>query len=117
MTDYSLVKNELMNIMHCDKHTLEPYEPLVNNAVLSIASLLRDAQCENDSRIVRLCAVKAYYQIILSDSDDGITSFKAGDVSYTKDLSSAERAEKMLRLAMKDCSNLIKSSSFSFRAV
>lgn len=117
MTDYSLVKNELVNIMHCDENLLEEYELYINNSVLSTATLLRDVQYENDSRVVRLCAVKAYYQIILSDCDDSITSFKAGDVSYTKALSSAESAEKMLSFAMKDCSELIKNSSFSFRAV
>lgn len=118
MTDNSLVKNELADIMHCEAKQLERYEAYINNAVLSTASLLKDVQDENDSRIIRFCAVKAYYQIVLADNeDDGITSFKAGDVSYTKDSSSAERAEKMLKLAMRDCGELIKNSSFSFKAV
>lgn len=75
-------------------------------------------QLKAKAYIIRFCAVKAYYQIVLADNeDDGITSFKAGDVSYTKDSSSAERAEKMLKLAMRDCGELIKNSSFSFKAV
>lgn len=118
MTDYGLVKSELIHIMHCDEQQLEKYETCINNALICTEALLKDAEYENDLRIVRLCAVKAYYQIVLSDNeDDGITSFKAGDVSYTRDSAPAARAEKMLELAVRDCSALIKCSSFSFRAV
>ncbi|MDE5985390.1 MAG: hypothetical protein K2H13_09070 [Eubacterium sp.] len=117
MTDYSLVENELVHILHCDAEKLGEYESYINNAVACISSHLKDIKNENDSRVVRLCAAKAYYQIVLSNNEDDITSFKAGDVSYTRSLSSVTRAMAILDAAKSDCSALIKSSSFSFVAV
>ncbi len=118
MTDYSLVKAELMRALQCDAAQLEEYEPYINNAVACVAPILKNPDDENDMRIVRLCAMKAYVQIALTDNSDcGVTSFKAGDVSYTMDTFSAERAESLLASAMRDCRDLLKNSKFSFKAV
>lgn len=117
MTDYRLVENELVLILHCDAEKLGEYEPYINNAAACISTHLKDIKTENDSRIVRLCAAKAYYQIVLSENEDDITSFKAGDVSYTRASSSVTRARAILDAAKSDCSDLIKNSSFSFVAV
>lgn len=118
MTEYSLIENELIKVMHCDKSQLAEYESYINNAAAVVKALLKNAEDENDVRIVNLCAMRAYYQIVLTDhSDDGITSFKAGDVSYSMDTSSVSRAKELLDLAEKSCRNLIKIDSFAFQGV
>lgn len=117
MTDYSLIENELIHIFHCDTEKLEEYEPYINHSAVCISAILKDIHSENDSRIVRLCAAKAYYQIVLAETDDDITAFKAGDISYTRASTSAAKAKALLDAAMKDCNDLVKSTNFSFTAV
>lgn len=118
MTDLSLVKNELYKVLNCDEAQILEYEGYINNAVICVNSLLKNSENENDIRIVNLCAMKAYYQIALTNcDDDGITSFKAGDISYTKDMSSVTKARELLNLAISDCGDLISRRGFAFKAV
>ena len=117
MTDYSLVKNELMKALNYDDEQINKYESYINNAIACVASQLKNPEDENDARIVNLCAMRAYYQIILISDNDDITSFKAGDVSYTKDTSSVSRAKALFDMALDSCNDLVQSSGFAFKAV
>jgi len=118
VTDYSLVKEEIMTISSFDEEQIDKYKNFILSAVSCVESLLKDKETENDIRIVHLCAVKAYYQIILMEqSNDGVTSFTAGDVSYSVDTSSADRAKALLDIALSECSELVSNSSFVFKAV
>ncbi len=117
MTDYTLIKQELLRLLDCSEDEVEQYMPYMENAAASIMSTLKNHEDENDSRIVNLCAVTAYYQIVLSRQDDGIVSFKAGDVSYTRENNQAENAYKLLKAAQKDCAALVNESGFAFKAV
>lgn len=118
MTDYSLVKAEIANISCFDDEQIERYKNFILSAMSCIESLLKDKETENDIRIVHLCAVKAYYQIVLMEqNNDGVASFSAGDVSYSLDTSSAERAKALLDIAMSECTQLIHGGGFVFKAV
>lgn len=117
MTDYTLVKEELMKALGCDEAQAEQYESYINSALASVAAMLKSDEDENDIRVVTLCAMKAYYQIILTQEDDGIVSFKAGDVSYTKEETSVSRAKALLRAAEENCGGLVYGGSFAFKAV
>jgi hypothetical protein len=118
MTDYGLVRTRLGEIAGFDQSQLEAYESYIVNAVSSVSAILKDTDSENDARIINLCAVKANYQILLTgELDDDIVSFTAGDVSYTKDTSSISRAKALLDSTLSDCSDLVISKSFAFKAV
>lgn len=117
MTDYTLIKQELSKLLGCSESEAQQYMPYAENAAASVMATLKDTEYENDGRIVNLCAVTAYYQIVLSRQDDGIVSFKAGDVSYTKENNQAENAYKLLKAAQKDCAALVNESGFAFKAV
>lgn len=118
MTDYGLIKNELAVLLQCDSELMDKYDAYIKNSAAAVYSLLKNQQDEDDLRIVHLCAAKAYYQIALTeDAGDGIASFKAGDVSYTKNASYADNAEKLLVYAQKNCREMIKGEGFAFKAV
>lgn len=117
MTDYTLVKKELMKTLGCDEAQADQYESYINNALAFVDAMLQSDEDENDIRVVTLCAMKAYYQIILTQENDGIVSFKAGDVSYTKKETSVSRAKELLRAAEENCSGLVYGGSFAFKAV
>lgn len=118
MTDISLVKKQLKVLLSCDDSQVEDYESYINNAILSVMPMLKNEEAENDGRVVYLCAAKAYYQINLTKtSDDGITSFKAGDVSYEIDTSSLPKAKALYEMALDDCNSLIDKDPFDFRTV
>lgn len=118
MTDYSSVEKQLQVISNCDESQLETFESYINNAISCVDAMLKSEEYENDSRIVYLCAVKAYYQIILAQSsNDSVISFKAGDVSYEKDTSSMPAVKELYETTLKDCATLLNNDSFSFKAV
>lgn len=118
MTEYSLVEKQLRLITDWDESQNEKYQSCIENAISCIAPLLKNEEDENDSRIVYLCAAKAYYRIVLTrSSDDGIVSFKAGDVSYETDASSLPKAKELYETALEDCSAMLESDGFVFRTV
>ncbi len=118
MTDCSLVKKELACIMNCGEDELEQYMTYINNSVGYVQAVIKNTDDENDTKIIYLCAVRAFYCILLTQStNDGITSFKAGDVSYTMDRSALKGAKALLDMAVQACSDLIKTKGFAFEAV
>lgn len=119
MIDESLVKEEIVSISSFDGEQVEKYKNIILSAVSCVESLLKDKKSGRDVRIIHLCAVKAYYQIVLMEqNNDGVTSFSAGDVSYSVDTSSADRARALLDIALSECRELmVSSSSFAFKAV
>lgn len=118
MTDLTLICNELKSIAALDSSELEKYKSCAESAAAYVAALLKDAEHENDSRIVHLCAVRALYQItLLKDFGDDVTSFKAGDVSYTKGGSCIAQARELLAQAVLECGTLIRCTGFAFEAV
>ena len=58
------------------------------------------------------------YFYVLTNQSEGITSFKAGDVSYSIDTSSnLENAKAICNFAFEQCTSLIKDKGFAFEAV
>lgn len=118
MTDYNLVRSRMLNDFHYSEEELDGYSSFLNHAIAGVHSIIKDDKYSDDTRIVNLCAIKAHYQIILtSEAQDDISSFKAGDISYTRDASGASRVKSLLDSAMHDCSDLVVSGRFSFKAV
>lgn len=115
MTDCTLVREELNNILQMTDKEIESCDSLIEYSVSCINPLIR-TEDENDIRIVHLCAVKAYYQILLMQNE-GVSSFSAGEVSFSADNSALAAAQKLLEEAMSSCSSLMTDSSFAFKAV
>lgn len=116
MTDCSLVRQELKSLLKLTDEDIINYDSLILCAVNWVKSLIKQEQNENDALIVHLCTVKAYYQISLIQND-GISSFSAGEISFSADNNSFTGAKKMLEDALSSCSHLITDSSFAFKAV
>lgn len=119
MTDYSKVANSLKQLLGCSDEEISSYEQFVENAVSYITPLLKDSQQENDSRIIYLCAVKAFYQIKLIEQigDDDISSFTAGDVSYSKGTSHLDDVKRLVEEAVFSCKDLLVDTGFAFKVV
>lgn len=123
MTDLNLIKNELKAIMNCTDDEIEKYNSLIEGTASYVASLLSDLENENSSQIVYLCASRVYYQILLINQSDDVTSFKAGDVSFTRDTSALENSKDLYNLALEQCrdfiadNNKLSKDNFAFKAV
>ena len=103
MTDLSKIKAEFITLSSLSEEDAGKYQSLI------------EMECEY---IIFLCAAKAYYRYMLTNQSDGITSFKAGDVSYSLDTSSAlENARAIYNFALEQCASLIKNNHFAFEAV
>lgn len=116
MTDCALVKDELKVLLSLTDEEISNYDSLILCAVNWVNSLIKQEQSENDVLIVHLCAAKAYYQISLMQND-GVSSFSAGEVSFSMGNNSLTSAERLLEDALTSCGDLIVNSSFAFKAV
>ncbi len=116
MTDSNLVREELMSLMGITQEEAEEYDGLIEYTVNCINPFIKNEDNENDIRIVYLCAVKVYYKIVLLQSDS-VSSFSAGEVSFTLDTSAAEGARALLDDAESACVELIDYGGFVFKAV
>lgn len=117
MTDYELVKAQVMEIAGIDETQAETYKSYIETAIAAVGQSVTDPANENDARVVNLCAAKACYMAALADNSDSVTSFKAGDVSYTVDETALAKRKAFLDSAESDCVSLLNSSGFSFKAV
>lgn len=116
MINIDPVIKELSVLLKTDEDEAAKYSGIAENAVRSVEQLLKDDESTEDNRIIYLCAVKAFYHIALSEKDD-ICSFSAGDISYSKNSSAADNAEKLLNDAVNGCRALLRSTGFAFKAV
>ena len=119
MTDYNSVAAQVSAVSGLSEEQLQAYSADINSAIEYGNSLLKDEKDENDVRVINLCAVYAAMKIaLITEINSGdILSFSAGDVSFTKDASSAERLKLLFSIAMQECSGLLSDGGFSFRAV
>lgn len=118
MTDLSKIKAEFITLSSLSEEDAGRYQSLIEMECEYINSLLKSSDDENNSCVIFLCAAKAYYRYMLTNQSDGITSFKAGDVSYSLDTSSAlENARAIYNFALEQCASLIKNNHFAFEAV
>ena len=114
MTDTERVKEVLLSISNLDSETVESYLPLIENAVAYVNS---KSGVYDDSRATMLAAARANYSISLAIGGDGITGFRAGDVSITQKSNAAENARQLLISAEEACSDIISDTGFAFRTV
>ena len=113
MTDLSKIKEEFITLSSLSEEDAKKYQSLIEMECEYINSLLKSSDDENNSCVIFLCAAKAYYRYMLTNQSDGITSFKAGDVSY----SALENARAIYNFALEQCASLIKNNYFAFEAV
>ena len=121
MTDYSKVKDKLIMLLAGDyeEDGKLDYDGFVKNAVDCIASQVGEEALSLEN-VIFYFAARALYELRLVESmgADYVSSFKAGDVSFSKNAASClEQAEKLLNDARAACDGIIPDNTFSFKAV
>ena len=94
--------------------------PLCRSALESLTSRLKPDADRADSRLIRAAAGLAYYKWTLRNAslDDGITHFKAGDVTVSRSYSAAlDYAERVRDESLVDALPLLRDEAFVFRSV
>lgn len=117
MTDYTAVKNELSVLSGYTLTELEQYNALIEEACDCVVSQLRDSKYETDSRITHLAAAKCCYRLLLLNQSENLTSFKAGDISYTVSSAAVDSAKELYLQAIRDCAGMLEGGAFAFKAV
>ncbi len=108
------VKKAVSDLTGLSESELEGYGLIIENAAQAVKDMLTDS--ESDKGIM-LTAAKAAYEISLYKYGDGVTSFKAGDVSFSMNGEAVKNAERAYENALSDCRDIIKDSGFVFRSV
>nr|DAU22416.1 MAG TPA: hypothetical protein [Caudoviricetes sp.] len=117
--DYEKIKEYLMAMGNFSAEDMEKYKFILDASVTSVLDMLNDSADVTDDRIMQLMASRAYLKICCIDSaESGVTSFKAGDVSYTEKAGTAlDGAKEIYRIALDDCSQFINDAGFAFLGV
>lgn len=118
MTDLSLINEQFIILTGYSRQEAESYSPLLEQQAEYICARLKNQEYENNSQVVFLCAVRAYYILLLSDANGCVASFKAGDVSFSRDGDSEKENVRLLyEFALNQCGEYLSSDSFAFFAV
>lgn len=68
----------------------------------------------DEGKLALYLAAKTNYQLCLADFNEGISSFKAGDVSISKSGPSLESAKALLDTTLKDASHIVIANDEGF---
>ncbi len=119
MISVEKVKECLLSLTQLDTETLDEKEIVIENALGYIQSIVRDYTEADEPRVVMLAAARANYLIaLLNSSENGVSSFKAGDVSFTKESGSyTESAKAFYESTLGENNDLIRQNGFIFEAV
>lgn len=93
---------------------LEGYRMIVESAANAVKDILSEPESD---RGIMLTAAKAAYEISLFKYGSGVTSFKAGDVSFSMNGEAVKNAERAYYNALEDCRDIVKDDGFIFRSV
>ncbi len=107
-------------LIDIDDTEAEKILPLCVVNLQRIQAQLRSDVNQDDVRIAEAAAALTYYDyaIKLSSETDDVTSFKAGDITVSKSVSSlTENAEKMKNSALLELVPLMKDTNFVFMNV
>lgn len=119
------VKDYLGELTDISAYKEEEILPLCRSCIKEIESKLKPDADRKDFRVVAAAAGLAYYKLALKkssmESEAGITSFKAGDVSIEQESKTVEdfldRAKNFYEKKAADIIPLCKDDSFAFNQI
>ena len=119
------VKDYLGELTDISAYKEEEILPLCRTCIKEIESKLKPDADRKDFRVVAAAAGLAYYKLALKkssmESEAGITSFKAGDVSIEQESKTVEdfldRAKDFYEKKAADIIPLCKDDSFAFNQI
>ncbi len=119
------VKDYLGELTDISAYKEEEILPLCRSCIKEIESKLKSDADRKDFRVVAAAAGLAYYKLALKkssmESEAGITSFKAGDVSIEQESKTVEdfldRARDFYEKKAADIIPLCKDDSFAFNQI
>lgn len=119
------VKDYLGELTDISAYKEEEILPLCRSCIKEIESKLKPDTDRKDFRVVAAAAGLAYYKLALKkssmESEAGITSFKAGDVSIEQESKTVEdfldRAKDFYEKKAADIIPLCKDDSFAFNQI
>lgn len=93
------VLSSLRQIVSLDSEGAAAALPLCSACLDEVCSLLRDDVSHEDLRVSNAAAALAYYKMTLSEysSLDGVSTFKAGDISVSRDCAQTLALAEKLR--------------------
>lgn len=119
------VKDYLGELTDISAYKEDEILPLCRSCIKEIESKLKPDADRKDFRVVAAAAGLAYYKLALKkssmESEAGITSFKAGDVSIEQESKTVEdfldRAKDFYEKKAADIIPLCKDDSFAFNQI
>ncbi len=119
MTKWNVLE-QLKRLMPMNEEAVEKAIPICGQCLEEIRGNLRDDADKEDKRIALAAAGLAYYQLMIASisADDAVTSFRAGDVTVTKNpVAIMEIAANIRDEALARAVPILKDRDFVFRQV
>ena len=110
----------VLKVYYSPEGTDEQLAPVCTLAVNELLPRVKNESVHSDARLVSLAAAMANYRLCAKKvrNSDGVTSFKAGDVTVSVSAAALmEQAEKDRKDAMLAALPLLKDDEFIFRQV
>lgn len=111
------VKKIVESIGGFDNCEIDNYDVLIQNAIATVCSQIKDDTDSGNSRIEMLVAAMVNYQLAIITSNDDVSSFKAGDISFTQNTEKVKNAKQLLDNAKENAFDLIIDNGFAFLGV
>lgn len=94
-------------------------EALLLAATRSICAMLRRGNYKNrENELIHAAACLAFYRYILAKQSEGMSSYKAGDITINSDiLSAGKTARALLDDALAAISDCLKPKNFCFKSI
>lgn len=119
MTKWNVLE-QLQRLMPMEEEAVERAIPICSQCLDEINENLRDDADKNDKRIALAAAGLAYYQLMITSisADGTVTSFRAGDVTVSKNPGAIlETAANIRDEALARAVPILKDRDFVFRQV
>ncbi len=113
------VKEQLIALTERDESELEAKAAVIDSAVSFVEKLVKTESEDDMPRLIMLAAARANYSLALLNRDEsGISSFTAGDVSFTKSASDmVDSARAFYESTLGESTDIIRENGFVFRTV
>ena len=116
--------NALKKYTDISEEEKETAVELCTNALEDISSRLKRPDDASDRRVIAAAGAQAFYMLCIRRSappDDGMTSFKAGDLSMTYSRQDSNKqlqlAKELVQQAMRQLAGFVEDNGFYFGKV
>lgn len=117
MINIDKVKAIVKSLGDYDDDQMQRYESIILTSIQCAERQIKDEKNHSSEPVEMFAAAMANYQIATVNTGDGVTSFKAGDVTVKQSADGIKNAKLLFDEAKSNVADLLYDNSFAFLGV